>query len=186
MTRFSTFTSMILLWSMGTAGAQDVPIQSQVIRTMMFTCDVDKTIAFYRDVLGQKVVRDTVVPPSMVPTILDAKADTKSRYVILEGRGDYPAGVVTGSSLSIVEIPNPADPACRPWANTKGKPGRVVIQMRVANIQEIAKRAKAAGAQIIKGPDPSVSKLTWQMLLYDPNGMILELSELNVTPITDK
>jgi predicted enzyme related to lactoylglutathione lyase len=186
MVKFPAALITLLCASLAAAQAQDVPIQSQAIRTMMFACDVDKTVAFYRDVLGQKVARDTVVPPSMVPTILDAKVGTKSRYVILEGSGNYPAGVVTGASLSIVEIPNPADPACKPWANTKGRPGRVVMQMRVANIQEIAKRAKAAGAQIIMGPDPSVSKLTWQMLLYDPNGIILELSELNVTPIPDK
>lgn len=38
------------------------------------------------------------------------------------------------------------------------------------------------GIEVIKeGPSPS--RLTTQTLLYDPNGIVLELFELNVTPL---
>jgi hypothetical protein len=56
------------------------------------------------------------------------------------------------------------------------------MPIRISNTSEILKRAKAMGIEVIKeGPSPS--RLTTQTLLYDPNGIVLELFELNYTPL---
>ncbi len=56
------------------------------------------------------------------------------------------------------------------------------MPIRVSNRPEILRRAKVMGIEIIRA-GPSSSRLTSQTLLYDPNHIVLEPFELNVTPI---
>ena len=165
----------------------DAPIQSQHVRTMIVTCKVEETIKFYRDVLGQTVLNDDGGKPVTVgQKIIDMPSDGKLRMIIFEGTGEYPAGPMIGSRIGMLGLMNPKDPACKDMnkPNHRTLHGGVIMPMRVSNMPEILKRAKAMGIQVIKeGPSPS--RLTWQTLVYDPNGIVLELFELNVTKIPE-
>jgi catechol 2,3-dioxygenase-like lactoylglutathione lyase family enzyme len=163
------------------------PVQSQMVRTMIVTCKVEETITFYRDVLGQKVLSDDGGRPvTVAQDLIDMPATGKLRMVIFGGTGEYPAGPMIGSRIGMLGLLDPTTPACKEMnkANKRLPHGGVIMPMRVSNMPEILKRAKAMGIEVIKqGPSPS--RLTWQTLLYDPNGIILELFELNVTKIPE-
>jgi hypothetical protein len=106
------------------------------------------------------------------------------RMVVFGGTGEYPAGPVIGSRIGMLGLMDPKAPACKDATagNHRTLHGGVIMPIRVSNMPEILKRAKAMSIEVIKeGPSPS--RLTWQTLLYDPNGIVLELFELNVTPI---
>lgn len=152
---------------------------------MLVTCKFEETLRFYRDVLGQKVLSDDGGRQARVgQMIIDMPNDGKLRMVVLQGAGEYPAGPVIGSRIGILGLLDRNAPACRDMnrANRRLPHGGVIMPIRVSNMPEIVKRARSMGIEIIKeGPSPS--RLTYQTLLYDPNGVVLELFELHVTPI---
>jgi catechol 2,3-dioxygenase-like lactoylglutathione lyase family enzyme len=179
---------VVALMASAPMAAQDQgPVQSQMVRTMIVTCKVEETIKFYRDVLGQKVLSDDGgAAVTIAPQIIDMPKDGKMRMVVFGGTGEYPAGPMIGSRIGMLGLMDPKMPACKEMnkANARKGHGGVIMPVRVSNTTEILKRAKAMGIEVIKeGPSPS--RLTWQTLLYDPNGIILELFELNVTKIPE-
>jgi catechol 2,3-dioxygenase-like lactoylglutathione lyase family enzyme len=163
----------------------EAPIQGQHVRTMIVSCKPEETVKFYRDVLGMTVLSDDGGKPVQVgQLIVDMPNDGKLRMVVFGGTGEYPAGPVIGSRIGMLGLVDPTSPACKDagQGNHRTLHGGVIMPIRVSNMPEILKRAKAMGIEVIKeGPSPS--RLTWQTLLYDPNGIVLELFELNVTPI---
>jgi catechol 2,3-dioxygenase-like lactoylglutathione lyase family enzyme len=160
-------------------------VQAQHVRTMIVSCKIDETIKFYRDVLGMDVIRDDGGRPIQVAAqIIDMPEDSQLRMAIFVGKGEYPAGPIIGSRIGFLGLMDTNDPACADMdkPNSRTRHGGVIMPVRVSNTAEILKRAKAMGIEVIKeGPSPS--RLTTQTLLYDPNGIVLELFELNYTPL---
>lgn len=179
-------TALAIGLTCATAHAQDnTPVQAQHVRTMIVTCKIDETVKFYRDVLGMDVIRDDGgAPVQVAPMIIDMPDTSLLRMAIFTGKGEYPAGPIIGSRIGMLGLMDPDDPACAnvDEPNRRAMHGQVIMPVRVSNTAEILKRAKAMGIEVIKeGPSPS--RRTMQTLLYDPNGIVLELFELNVTPL---
>ncbi len=164
---------------------QDVPVQAQMVRTMIVTCKIEESIKFYRDVLGETVQFDGFAPASLVEYFADVPKGTKIRFIIMEGKGEYPAGPIIGSRVGFLGIPDPKSASCKNMNDPDHRRmhGEIIMPTRVSNTAEIVKRAKAMGIKIAHGPGPSPSSLTTQTLLWDPNGVMLELFELNVTKL---
>lgn len=167
----------------------EAPVQAQHVRTMIVSCKPEETIKFYRDVLGMDVLSDDGGRPSTSAQFIIDMPETggKTRMVVFGGKGEYPAGPIIGSRIGMLGIADQSYAACKNAnaGNHRSLHGAVIMPIRVANMPEILKRAKAAGIEVIKS-GPSPSKLTYQTLLYDPNGIVLELFELNVTAIEQK
>lgn len=168
------------------AQAQDGdPLQAQHVRTMVVTCKIDETVRFYRDVLGMDVIRDDGGRSIQVAAqIIDMPETSELRMAIFVGKGEYPAEPIIGSRIGFLGLIDTNDPACAnaDEPNRSTMHGGVIMPVRVSNTEEVLKRAKAMGIEVIKeGPSPS--RLTTQTLLYDPNGIVLELFEMNVTPL---
>ena len=172
----------------GDARAAEPPVQSMHVRTMLITCRIDATIKFYRDILGQQIRYDTgEYDPELTPKFVDmGPKPGKMRKVIFEGSGEYPAGNVYGSRIGFLGLVDTSAPACKEQRPSGSKliPGGVVMPTRVANLKEIVRRMKEAGLyQPAFEPKPSPSRLTTHTIVFDPNGIALELFELNVTPL---
>ncbi len=126
---------------------------------MIVTCKVEETMRFYRDVLGMDVIRDDGgAPVQVAPMIVDMPQTSLLRMAIFVGKGEYPAGPIIGSCIGMLGLLDPNDPACvnmdRP--NRLARHGGVIMPVRVSNTEEILKRAKAMGIEVIKeGPSPS-------------------------------
>jgi catechol 2,3-dioxygenase-like lactoylglutathione lyase family enzyme len=152
---------------------------------MIVTCKIDETVRFYRDVLGMDAIRDDGGRSIQVAAqIIDMPETSELRMAIFAGKGECPAGPIIGSRIEFLGLMDTNDPACAnaDEPNRRTMHGGVIMPVRVSNTEEVLKRAKAMGIEVIKeGPSPS--RLTTQTLLYDPNGIVLELFELNVTPL---
>ncbi len=168
--------------------AQEAKVQSMLLRSVTVTCKLEESIAFYRDILGQEVMEDGIQSPDGAMKFLDTNPNSKVRFVIMRGSGVYPGGEIIGGRVAFMGIEDPKAPACKDVAklkNQRGIQGSEIHPHRVSNIDEIAKRAKAKGVEILFGPKVSGSRLSRNMMMYDPNGRIVEVFELNLSKIPE-
>ncbi len=170
------------------AQAQEPKLQSMLLRSVTVTCKLEESIAFYRDILGQEVMEDGIQSPEGAMKFLDTNPNSKVRFVIMRGSGVYPGGELIGGRVAFMGIEDPKAPACKGVAklkNQRGIQGSEIHPHRVSNIDEIAKRAKAKGVEILFGPKVSGTRLSRNMMMYDPNGRIVEVFEVNLAKIPE-
>ncbi|MDX2144939.1 MAG: VOC family protein [Rhodospirillaceae bacterium] len=170
----------------GIAHAQEAKVQSILLRSVTVTCKLEESIAFYRDILGQEVMEDSIQSPEGAVKYLDINPDSKVRFVIMRGSGVYPGGEIIGGRVAFMGIEDPKAPACKDAAkvkNQRGIQGSEIHPHRVANIDEIAKRARAKGVEILFDVKTSGSKLSRNMMMFDPNGRIVEVFEVNIAKL---
>ena len=170
----------------GAAHAQDV--QSILLRSVTITCKLDESIAFYRDILNQQVIEDQPQSAVSAARYLQTTPDAKVRFVVMKGSAVYPGGEIIGGRVAFMGIDDPKSEACK---NTdapnplKGVHGSHIHPHRVANIDEIGRRAKAKNVPILFGPQPSGSRLSRSMMMLDPNGRIVEVFEVNIAKLAE-
>ncbi|NKB43068.1 MAG: hypothetical protein GKS03_02200 [Alphaproteobacteria bacterium] len=166
------------------AFADEVNHQSLLLRSVAVTCKVEESIAFYRDIMGQEVIEDQTFTGSGIQKYIDVEDGGAVRFVIMGGSGKYPGGQVVGGNIAFMAIVDTDDPACSgDVENRRGRQGSTILPHRVSNIDEIAKRAKAAGHEILFDVKASGTGLSRNMMLFDPNGNIVEVFQINVTRI---
>ena len=165
--------------------AADPPIQSLLLRSTTVTCNLEESIAFYRDVLGQEVMLRARAPATNTYKWLGINRDTKVDFVTMRGSAVYPGGEIMGGRIGFLAILDPDDPACRqrPDAQSPGVWGTTFLPFRVANLDAIVANAKAKGVKVFHGPAPSGSRLSRNLFMKDPNGNLVEVFELNIQPI---
>ncbi len=164
----------------GTLKAEDINHQSLLLRSVAVTCKVEESITFYRDVMGQQIIEDVTFEGSGIQKYIDVADGGKVRFVIMGGSGVYPGGQVVGGNIAFMGIVDPDDPACSgEVVNRRGRQGSTILPHRVSNIEEIAKRAEAAGHKILFDVKASGTGLSRNMMLFDPNGNIVEVFQIN-------
>lgn len=158
--------------------------QSLLLRGVTVTCKIEESITFYRDVMGQKIIEDVTFSGSGIQKYIDVQDGGDVRFVIMGGSGVYPGGQVVGGNIAFMAIVDDSDPSCEaPIVNKRGQQGSIIFPHRVSNIDEIAKRAKAAGHEILFDVKASGTGLSRNMMLFDPNGNIVEVFQINVVAI---
>ncbi|MEQ8734843.1 MAG: VOC family protein [Rhodospirillaceae bacterium] len=168
----------------GSAGAEDMNHQSLLLRSVAVTCKVEESITFYRDVMGQEIIEDVTFEGSGIQKYIDVADGGKVRFVIMGGSGVYPGGQVVGGNIAFMGIVDVGDPACAGEVeNHRGRQGSTILPHRVSNIDQIAKRAKAAGHEILFDIKASGTGLSRNMMLFDPNGNIVEVFQINTAVI---
>ena len=162
------------------AAEEGAKVQSLLLRAVTITCKLDESIAFYRDILDQEVIEDASQDAEKAATFLDVRPTSKVRFVIMKGSAVYPGGEIIGGRIAFMGIDDADAPACKnaKVLNRKGRQGDGIYPHRVANIDEIARRARAKGVEILFGPRRSGSGLSRNMMMFDPNGRIVEVFEL--------
>lgn len=171
-----------------TVHAEEPPVQSLLLRSVTVTCKLDQSIAFYRDILGQEVIEDVKQDATRATSYLDVTPEAEIRFVVMKGSAVYPGGEIIGGRVAFMGIKDPNGPACKDAAkaeNRRGVHGSHIHPHRVSNIDEIARRARAQGVQILFGPRPSGTRMSRNMMMFDPNGRIVEVFEINVAKIPD-
>ena len=164
--------------------AEDINHQSLLLRSVAVTCKIEESITFYRDVMGQDIIEDQTFSGSGVQKYIDVQDGGPVRFVIMGGSGVYPGGQVVGGNIAFMGIVDKSDPACSgDVVNRPGRQGSTILPHRVSNIDEIAKRAKAAGHEILFDVKPSGTGLSRNMMLFDPNGNIVEVFQINTARI---
>jgi catechol 2,3-dioxygenase-like lactoylglutathione lyase family enzyme len=158
------------------------PVESLLQKGVTVTCRLEETIAFYRDILNQHVLEDSVRDGARVALFVDIPPSAKVRLVTMGGSGVYPWSETVGGHLSFIGVADPQAEACRTQfpehgAPRRAKAGDVLFSVRVANLDEIAARVAKAGAAVLVPPGPSGSGLARNMMMLDPNGRIVEVFE---------
>ena len=179
-----SLASLLAVITSTTVVAEDHNHQSLLLRAVTVTCKIEDSITFYRDVMGQTIIEDVTFEGSGIQRYIDVQDGGKVRFVIMGGSGVYPGGQVVGGNIAFMGILDDDDPSCDAGVeNQRGRQGSMILPHRVSDIDEIASRAKAAGHEILFDVKPSGTGLSRNMMLYDPNGNIVEVFQINTAVI---
>lgn len=183
-TFFPAIMVFTLAFSVSALSEEDLDHQSLLLRGVTVTCKVEESIEFYRHVMGQSIIEDVTFEGSGIQKYIDVQDGGKVRFVIMGGSGVYPGGQVVGGNIAFMGILDKSDPSCAGGVeNKRGRQGSIIYPHRVSNIDEIAKRAKAAGHEILFDVKASGTGLSRNMMLFDPNGNIVEVFQINTAVI---
>ena len=151
-------------------------MQSLIKRTTLIVADLERSVRFYRDVLGLTVWYDDEVVLSGRGLAAGAAGD-RTHLVIMKAQ-DPVIGMI--GLLQWVEpaLPAPAGPRERLGI------GDVVFVMQTDDVLEVHRRLQAAGARIfaepyefrIRGADGTALHMT-SISFWDPDGYFFELNQ---------
>jgi len=146
-----------------------------VKRTTLIVCDIEKSLAFYRDVLGMSVWYDDEIVLSGVGLAAGAKGD-QTRLIILKA-DDPVIGMIGLLEFTAPRLPEPA-PRQRLGI------GDIVFVMQGGDVHEVHRRALAFGARIhaephrfeVRGANGQMIGMT-SLSLWDPDDFFIEYNE---------
>lgn len=150
-------------------------------RTTLVVADAERSLAFYRDALGMRVVYDNIIrTPRDAPD--DASAERSLRLIFVEANDDY-VGLI-----GILEYrkPEKVPPALVPAAFSIGTP---VLLFNTTNLKATFDRArKVPGVEVIDEPGETFYPgyggqgriPVIVSTLRDPDGFTVELNEVLV------
>jgi pimeloyl-ACP methyl ester carboxylesterase/catechol 2,3-dioxygenase-like lactoylglutathione lyase family enzyme len=157
------------------------PSQAQdnvVRRTTLVVNDIDRSLAFYRDVLGFELWLDLpgTVSENSLPS--DAPPGAPSRFIIMKGRHPW-VGMVGllqyGESRTLPETPD------------RLRPGDAILMIETRDVDLVYRRMQAAGTPILRTPRSSevtgADGDSWTarfLFAFDPDGHLLEINQREV------
>lgn len=160
--------------------AIDAPIPTDIRRASIVVRDMEKSLAFYRDVLGLEVNYDTEIVLSGV-NLPVGQPGAKARLVLLNGNDPYIGWV------GLLHIVDPAlEEAAEPYP-TRLAPGTAFL---VVNTNDAEKACAAAQQiegvtmtgptrlQIYPGRDGRKDIEVRGCNVFDPNGVAIEINQL--------
>jgi catechol 2,3-dioxygenase-like lactoylglutathione lyase family enzyme len=171
------------LAGLSTARGEPVPdaerIPVDVRRTTLIVRDVDKSLAFYRDALGLKVVYDQVItrpgraedPPG---------TERKMRLALLRANDAF-VGVIGLLEYTSPRLPAPPDERRRPGI------GQVILVINAQDLDRRFERVRATpGVQVASdpqltqypSPDGKGTIPVRVSAVWDPDGYFIELNQL--------
>lgn len=154
-------------------------VQSLLLRAVSVTYDLERSLLFYRDILNQEIVEDATLSTERAQTWLDITPQAQVRFVVLRGRGEYPGGPIAGGRIAFIGIREPnrkAAAAAHP--NRRGAQGDMILPHRVKGLDSIYAKLQAGGFEILFAPRVTPTGLSRNMMVFDPNGHIVELFEM--------
>ena len=131
----------------------------RILHTMLRVTDLERSIAFYRDVLGMTLLRQR----------------------------EYPSGEFTLAFLGYgPESTHPALELTYNWGTTRYELGTAYghIALGVEDIVAACERIRAAGGKVVREPGPMKHGTTVIAFVEDPDGYKVELIEQR-TPLDD-
>lgn len=151
-----------------------------VKRTTLIVRDIERSLGFYRDVLGMTVWYDDVITLSGVGLAAGGKGD-RTRLVILKAE-DPVIGMIGLLEFTAPRLPEPV-------MRERLGIGDIVFVMQGRDVAEVHRRALAYGARIHAAPHRfEVRGASGQMIgmtslsLWDPDGFFIEYNERDEAP----
>ncbi len=157
--------------------ADRVPID--IRRTTLVVRDIDRSLAFYRDALGLRVIYDNHIrTPRSAPS--DAQAERALRLVFLRANDDY-VGII-----GLLQYLKPVSPPPHQGA-TPFSTGSIVLLFNAHDLDATFARARSvAGVRVLSEPakttypsyDGKGTIPVMVSVLTDPDGFVVELNQL--------
>ncbi len=150
---------------------------SSVLPTALTVSDMDRSLAFYRDLLGFRV--DTELPPAAERERWDRYHEEVCRLQGAQIRVLYLAAPDGKTHLELIEYLSPKVPM--PPRRGIHEPGTSIVALGLSGSQAAVDRLRAAGVEVLSDPvpyttDDGVSSHT--TYFYDPDGHALCLFEI--------
>jgi catechol 2,3-dioxygenase-like lactoylglutathione lyase family enzyme len=150
-----------------------------VKRTTLIVRDIDRSVAFYRDVLGLRVWYDDRITLSGVGLAAGARGD-ETHLVIMEASDPVVA------KIGLLEFTQPRLP--EPPRRERLGIGDVIFVLQGDDAEGIHRRAVAAGARIhavphryeVRGADGTQIVMT-SVSLWDPDDYFIEYNQRHAT-----
>jgi catechol 2,3-dioxygenase-like lactoylglutathione lyase family enzyme len=154
-----------------------------VRRTTLIVRDIERSLAFYRDALGLRVVYDQAMTRPALPGA-PASETRQMRLVLLRANDDY-VGVIGLLEYTAPRLPDPPNGAERPGI------GEVILVINAADLDQRFERVRATpGVRVASepqlttypAPDGRGSIEVRVSAVWDPDGYFIELNQLLGTP----
>lgn len=150
---------------------------SSVMTTALTVSDMDRSLAFYRDLLGFKIAAE--LPPSAERQRWDTYHVAVCRVQGAQIRVIYLEAPDGKSHLELIEYLSPKGAA--PPRRGIHEPGTSIVALDLTDSKGAADKLRAAGVEVLSDPvpyttDDGVSSLT--TYFYDPDGNALCLFEI--------
>lgn len=157
---------------------QDGQIVAPLARVTLFVRDMERSLAFYRDILRLEVVHDETVESESINKFLNIE-NAKLRMVILT-----PSGSTIGN-VGLYEIIGAKETAGPPSRDNFGHTGDFALVFRTNDIQGIYEDAAAAGTAMMNPPvtlmsQPNMKQQPLEMSLRDPDGFMVNITQAGV------
>lgn len=158
---------------------------SPLIRAAVFVADLDRSVAFYQDILGyEEVFFSGELDDPVVNQLLDTPETSRTRATILKQTG--PAFGMIG----LFEVTQPAPPGLD--ASDRGcRIGQVCMVFYCSDLDEICAKLATHGVQIMSAPKTLNIKdrpgqASREMTFFGPDGEMLNFIERNpaADPVT--
>ena len=133
--------------------------------------DMERSLSFYRDLLGMPVVLDTEMQGEMLEREV-AMPGAHLRFVLLDAGGETSLELLQYHAPPGEPFPKEAKPA---------DVGAHHVALVVADIREAYGRLASAGVRFTYEPqevDAGFFRGHWTVYCYDPDGLIVELWQL--------
>ncbi len=180
--RIRYFIVAVVATGMASLSAMAESENTLVRRTTLIVADIEKSVAFYSDVLGYSrwYYNESTVSPGSIPSA--AKPGDPSIFAIMKGRDPW-IGMV-----GLLQKGHARDVAVDP-ARYSVEPGDVILMMETNELDAIYARMLEAGTPIWK--HPATTTVTgaggkrWDatfLFAFDPDGHLLEINQPHGKP----
>ncbi len=147
-----------------------------VRRTTLVVRDIERSVEFYRDVLGLSVYYDSELKLSGVVMPI-AKPGASCRLVIMQAKDPW-IGMV-----GLMQVTEPEEPDPGPYRQRLSI-GDIAFVMASDDVRGLFERVQSSGVQLIAGPEESVVPKSGggeiRMLtisFFDPDGYFIEVNQ---------
>jgi catechol 2,3-dioxygenase-like lactoylglutathione lyase family enzyme len=168
---------LAVLTSICTAQAQD--IRSGLRTAALIVRDMDESLAFYRDVLGYRIIVEKRVTDATSIETVGLEGHDGFRLIYLKPNAEFPSHPFAASDISLVQ-PFGGTPTKKPADVCDGKTtriGQIVMSQQVQSLGAIAAKIKAGGYCVVSGLRPSATGQSRTLAVLDPNGIRVEMFE---------
>ncbi len=180
--RFSALAILLVFFTSPTVAepvAEEDRVSIDLRRTTLIVRDIDRSLEFYRDALGMKVIYDNLIrTPRDAPD--DESADRSLRLVFLRANDNF-VGV-----LGLLQYRKPAKPAQHQGAEPFST-GSIVLLFNTSELDErFDKASDVKGTRVLNEPrrteypsyDGTGTIPVMVSVITDPDGFVVELNQL--------
>lgn len=153
-------------------------------RVSIFCRHLEKSLGFYRDLLGMVAVEDKVIEGPAAGALLQLPA-CRMRIVLLAPAvtADVVVGLFEISGVTLEEVATPSQGIAR---------GQTALVLTTTEFDSVHAKLAAAGAKFLTPPvrypkrqasERSPAGLYREMIVYDPDGQLISLMQIDPLPV---
>ncbi|PPR77863.1 MAG: hypothetical protein CFH01_01322 [Alphaproteobacteria bacterium MarineAlpha2_Bin1] len=143
-----------------------------VSRTTIFTEDMERSLYFWRDVLGFSITIEAKIPNPGASDIVGFNCDSIEVTVLSNFNSNF-------GNIGLANIIKPKIKLDKIVPSKNISLGETCIVIRTENLKLILSNLKKINSKIISLPtklDLPIDEEVWEMFVRDPNGVLVNLS----------